>query len=193
VGGGIEFGLMNAAISQMAQFLRVPNYNSAGLTDSKIPDIQAGYEKAYSICLCVLAGSNYIHHAAGMLESMRAIAYEQYVIDDEIIGMALRLLRGIQVDDETLGLEPLREVGPSGNFLSSMHTVKFMRQEYFRQRVGDRQAREAWEKQGALDGRERARQKAKEILKTHVPKPLDPKTDRAIRERFDIRLQEREP
>jgi trimethylamine---corrinoid protein Co-methyltransferase len=193
VGGGIEFGLMNAAISQMAQFLRVPNYNSAGLTDSKIPDIQAGYEKAYSICLCVLAGSNYIHHAAGMLESMRAIAYEQYVIDDEIIGMALRLLRGIQVDDETLGLEPLREVGPSGNFLSSMHTVKFMRQEYFRQRVGDRQTREAWEKQGALDGRERARQKAKEILKTHVPKPLDPKTDRAIRERFDIRLQEREP
>ena len=193
VGGGIEFGLMNAAISQMAQFLRVPNYNSAGLTDSKIPDIQAGYEKAYSICLCVMAGSNYIHHAAGMLESMRAIAYEQYVIDDEIIGMALRLLRGIQVDDETLGLEPLREVGPSGNFLSSMHTVKFMRQEYFRQRVGDRQAREAWEKQGALDGRERARQKAKEILKTHVPKPLDPKTDRAIRERFDIRLQEREP
>ena len=193
VGGGIEFGLMNAAISQMAQSIRVPNYNSAGLTDSKIPDIQAGYEKAYSICLCVLAGSNYIHHAAGMLESMRAIAYEQYVIDDEIIGMALRLLRGIQVDDETLGLEPLREVGPSGNFLSSMHTVKFMRQEYFRQRVGDRQAREAWEKQGALDGRERARQKAKEILKTHVPKPLDPKTDRAIRERFDIRLQEREP
>ena len=163
VGGGIEFGLMNAAISQMAQSIRVPNYNSAGLTDSKIPDIQAGYEKAYSICLCVLAGSNYIHHAAGMLESMRAIAYEQYVIDDEIIGMALRLLRGIQVDDETLGLEPLREVGPSGNFLSSMHTVKFMRQEYFRQRVGDRQAREAWEKQGALDGRERARQKAKEI------------------------------
>jgi trimethylamine--corrinoid protein Co-methyltransferase len=193
VGGGIEFGLMNAAISQMAQFLRVPNYNSAGLTDSKIPDIQAGYEKAYSICLCVLAGSNYIHHAAGMLESMRAIAYEQYVIDDEIIGMALRLLRGIEVDDETLGLEPLREVGPSGNFLSSMHTVKFMRQEYFRQKVGDRQAREAWEKQGALDGRERARQKAKEILKTHAPRPLDPRTDRAIRERFDIRLQKREP
>src|SRR5512139_2002133 len=123
-----------------------------------------------------------------MLESMRAIAYEQYVIDDEIIGMALRLLRGIQVDDETLGLEPLREVGPSGNFLSSMHTVKFMRQEYFRQRVGDRQAREAWEKQGALDGRERARQKAKEILRTHTPKRIDPKIDQEIRKRFDVQL-----
>jgi len=188
VGGGIEFGLMNAAISQMAQYIRVPNYNSAGLTDSKIPDIQAGYEKAYSICLCVLAGSNYIHHAAGMLESMRGVAYEQFVIDDEIIGMALRLLKGIQIDEETLGFEAIREVGPSGNFLSSMHTVKFMRPEYFRQTLGDRQAREAWEKSGSLDGRERARRKAREILKTHTPKGIDPKIDGEIRKRFDIRL-----
>jgi trimethylamine--corrinoid protein Co-methyltransferase len=188
VGGGIEFGLMNAAISQMAQSIQVPNYNSAGLTESKLPDIQAGYEKAYSVCLCVLAGSNYIHHAAGMLESMRAVAYEQFVIDDEIIGMALRLLEGIQIDGETLGLEALREVGPSGNFLSSMHTVKFMRQEYFRQTLGDRQTREAWEESGSLDGRERARRKAREILKTHLPKRLDAKIDQEIKKRFDIRL-----
>ena len=186
VGGGVEFGLMNGAASQMAQYIRVPNYNSAGLTDSKISDIQAGYEKAYSICLCVLAGSNYIHHAAGMLESMRGVAYEQYVIDDEIIGMALRLLKGIQVDEETLGFEAIREVGPSGNFLSSMHTVKYMRQEYFRQSLGDRQSREAWEKSGSLDGRERARRKAREILKTHTPKGIDLKVDREIRKRFEI-------
>jgi trimethylamine--corrinoid protein Co-methyltransferase len=188
VGGGIEFGLMNAAISQMAQYIQVPNYNSAALTDSKIPDIQAGYEKAFSICLCALAGSNYIHHAAGMLESMRAVAYEQYVIDDEIIGMALRLLKGIQIDEETLGFEAIREVGPAGNFLSSMHTVRFMRQEYFLQSLADRQSREAWEKSGSLDGRERARIKAQEILKTHSPKGLDSKIDREIRKRFDIRL-----
>jgi len=186
VGGGIEFGLMNAAISQMAQYIQVPNYNSAGLTESKLPDIQAGYEKAFSICLCVLTGSNYIHHAAGMLESMRAVAYEQYVIDDEIIGMALRLLNGIQVNEEALGFEAIREVGPSGNFLSSMHTVKFMRQEYFRQTLGDRQSREAWEKAGGLDGRERARRRAKEILKSHQAKGIDPRTDQDIRKRFDI-------
>ncbi len=186
VGGGIEFGLMNAAISQMAQYLGVPNYNSAGLTESKIPDIQAGYEKAYSICLCVLAGSNYIHHAAGMLESMKAVAYEQYVIDNEIIGMALRLLKGIQIDEETLGFDVLREVGPSANFLSSMHTVKFMRQEYFGQSLGDRQSREAWEKSGSLDTRERARRKAREILQSHLPKEIDPRIDQEIRKRFNI-------
>lgn len=186
VGGGIEFGLMNAAVSQMAQFIGVPNYNSAGLTDSKIPDIQAGYEKAFSICICVLAGSNFIHHAAGMLESMRTIAYEQYVIDNEIIGMALRLLKGIRVDEETLALEAIREAGPSGNFLSSPHTVKFMRHEYFSQTLSDRNSREAWEKAGSLDGRERARRKAKEILKNYLPNGIDSKIDREIRKRFNI-------
>jgi trimethylamine--corrinoid protein Co-methyltransferase len=186
VGGGVEFGLMNAAISQMAQSIHVPNYNSAGLTDSKLPDIQAGYEKAFSICLCVLAGSNYIHHAAGMLESMLAVAYEQFVIDDEIIGMAMRLLQGILIDEETLGLEAIREVGPSGNFLSSMHTVKFMRQEYFKQTLGDRQSREAWAMSGAPDGRERARRRAQEILRSHRPKGIDPGVDQDIRKRFRI-------
>jgi trimethylamine--corrinoid protein Co-methyltransferase len=189
IGGGIEFGLMNAAISQMAQYIQVPNYNSASITDSKIPDIQAGYEKAYSICLCVLAGSNYIHHAAGMLESMRTVAYEQYVIDNEIIGMALRLLQGIQVDEETLAFEAIHEAGPFGNFLSSMHTVKFMRQEYFRQTIADRKSREAWEKSGALDSRERARRKAKEILETHKPKGIEPNIDGEIRKRFHILVE----
>jgi trimethylamine--corrinoid protein Co-methyltransferase len=125
-----------------------------------------------------------------MLESMRAVAYEQYVIDDEIIGMALRLLRGIQIDDDTLALEAIREAGPSGNFLSSLHTVTYMRQEYFKQTLADRQTREAWEEQGALGTRERARRRAREILKNHVPTALDASVDRDIRTRFDIRRKE---
>ena len=186
LGGGVEFGLMNAAVSQMARHIGVPNYNSAGLTDAKIPDIQSGYEKAFSLCLCALAGSNFIHHAAGMLESMKAVAYEQYVIDDEIIGMALRLLRGIRIDEETLGLDAIREAGPGGNYLSSAHTVRFMRQEYFRPSVADRRNREAWEAAGEPDGRERARRLAKGILETHRPAGIDPAVDGEIRKRFTI-------
>jgi trimethylamine--corrinoid protein Co-methyltransferase len=188
VGGGIEFGLMNAAAAQMARHVGIPNYNSAALTDSKLPDIQAGYEKAFSICLCALAGSSYIHHAAGMLESMKAVAYEQYVIDDEIIGMTLRLLQGIRVDDETIGLEAIRDVGPAGNFLASEHTVRFMREEYFTQPLEERQTRDAWELAGSRDARERARQRAQEILATHRGPPIDPDVDREIRKRYDIRL-----
>ena len=188
LGGGVEFGLMNAAVTQMARHVGVPNYNSAGLTDAKIPDIQSGYEKAFSLCLCALAGSNFIHHAAGMLESMKAVAYEQYVIDNEIIGMALRLLKGIRIDEETLGLDAVREAGPGGNYLSSMHTVKFMRQEYYRPSVADRRSREAWEAAGSPDGRERARNLVKRILETHRPAGIDPEIDRDIRKRFDILL-----
>jgi trimethylamine---corrinoid protein Co-methyltransferase len=186
LGGGVEFGLMNAAVTQMARHVGVPNYNSAGLTDAKIPDIQSGYEKAFSLCLCALAGSNFIHHAAGMLESMKAVAYEQYVIDNEIIGMALRLLKGIRIDEETLGLDAVRAAGPGGNYLSSMHTVKFMRQEYFRPSVADRRSREAWEAAGSPDGRERARGQVKRILETHRPAGIDPEIDRDIRRRFNI-------
>jgi trimethylamine--corrinoid protein Co-methyltransferase len=188
LGGGIESGVMNAAAAQMARFIGVPNYNSGGLTEAKTPDAQAGYEKAFSICLTAMAGSNFIHHAAGMLEAMRAVAYEQYVIDNEIIGMALRLLRGIEINNETLAFEVIRECAGEGNFAAASHTVKFMRQQYFRPTVADRESRETWELAGSLDTRARARQKAKDILRTHRPVGIDDVTDREIRRRFNIRL-----
>ena len=68
-----------------SRFYRLPIYNSAGMTDAKIPDIQAGFEKAMSAVLAALAGSNFIHHAAGMLENMNTVAAEQFVIDNDIL------------------------------------------------------------------------------------------------------------
>ncbi len=186
VGGGVEFGMLNAAVAQLAQFYELPLYNSAGLTDSKIPDIQAGYEKAFSVLQAALAGANFIHHAAGMLESMRAVAYEQYVIDDEILGMAMRAVRGIEVNDETLAVEVIDRVGPGGHFLAEKHTIQHMRSEYFYPSIADRGAREEWQITGALDARERARRRAKEILATHHPQPIPPEIDARIRERFKI-------
>ncbi len=74
LGGSAEFGMANAAMAQIGQFYRLPLYNSAGMTDAKIPDIQAGFEKGIGAVLAALAGSNYIHHAAGMLENMSSVA-----------------------------------------------------------------------------------------------------------------------
>ena len=104
-GGGPEFAMMNAASAQLSQRLNIPVYVSSAVTDSKLPDIQAGYEKGYSSAVTALAGANYIHHSAGMLESLLAVAYEQYVIDDEINAAVLRMVRGIEVTDETLSIE----------------------------------------------------------------------------------------
>ena len=139
--------------------------------------------------LAALAGSNYIHHAAGMLENMNSVAAEQYVIDNEILGMTMRVLRGITVDDDSLALDVIDQVGPGGHYLTADHTVRHMRSEfYYPSRVVDRQGWERWQQAGGLDARERARQIAREIMATHQPEPLDPAVDRWIRDRFGIKI-----
>jgi trimethylamine--corrinoid protein Co-methyltransferase len=189
LGGAVECGMMNAAIHQLAHYIKVPNYNSSGLTDSKIPDAQAAWEKTFTTLLAAMGGSNYVHHAAGMLESMLTVAYEQYIIDDEIIGMSSRVLKGIDVDVEHLALEVIDFVGPGGNFMTSPHTLKHMREEYFNGNgVTDRKSRKKWEDEGSLDARERARKKVKEILSSPQTEMIPPEIDARIRERFEILL-----
>jgi trimethylamine---corrinoid protein Co-methyltransferase len=182
--GSIERQVLNAAISQMAQFIGIPNYNIGGITDSKLPDVQAGYEKAFGLSLTALAGSNYIHHAAGRIRD--GVAYEQYVIDNEIIGMAKRAVKGIRVNDETVALKEILEIGPGGSYIASSHTVHFMKDEIFFPALSDRNDRNQWEKMGSLDGRERARAEARRILREHQPLGIEPKIDQKIRERFEI-------
>ena len=136
-----------------------------------------------------MGGSNYVHHAAGMLESMLTVAYEQYVIDDEIIGMSCKILEGIPVDEEHLALEAIDQVGPGGSFITSPHTMTHMRREYFSGiGVADQESREKWTENGSLDARARARDIAKKILaeeeRSHIPADVE----HAIREKYEILL-----
>jgi len=189
-GGGVECGMMNAAIHQLAAHIRVPNYNSAGLTDAKLPDAQAGWEKAMTILLGAMGGSNYMHHSAGMLESMLTVAPEQFVIDDEIIGMACKVLKGIEVDADHLALEVIDTVGPAGNFMMSPHTMKYMRSEYFQGNgITDRKSRHQWEQGGSTDTLERAKAIARKILAAEEKPYLSSDIDHALREKFNILLE----
>lgn len=193
VGGAAEFALMHAAAAQLGQFYGLPVYNSSGLTDAKIPDIQAGYEKGITGLAAALAGANYIHHAAGFLESMLTVAYEQYVIDDDINGAVMRMVRGIEVNDETLSVDVIDEVcrgrgdePPAGHFLGTTQSLKLMHSEYYYPHSADRRRRRDWEDDGSLDMWEVARRQALHILATHRPTPLPPEVDAAIRRRFTI-------
>ncbi len=190
LGGAAEFGLANGAMAQIAQFYGLPIYNSAGMTDAKLPDVQAGFEKGISAVLAALAGSNFIHHAAGMLENMNTVAAEQFIIDNDVLGMAMRVVRGVEVNDETLALDVIDAVGPGGHYLMADHTLRYMRSEfYYPSAVVDRQGWEQWQKAGGLDARERAKEIARDILAHHQPDPLDPAVqDWAVR-RFDLRLE----
>jgi trimethylamine--corrinoid protein Co-methyltransferase len=188
-GGGVECGMMNAAIHQLAAHIQVPNYNSAGLTDAKLPDAQAGWEKAMTILLGAMGGSNYMHHSAGMLESMLTVAPEQFVIDDEIIGMACKVLKGIEVDADHLALDIIDTVGPAGNFMMSPHTMQYMRSEYFQGNgVSDRKSRHQWDQGGSMDTRQRAKALVRKILSTEEKSYIPVDIDHALREKFNILL-----
>jgi trimethylamine---corrinoid protein Co-methyltransferase len=190
VGGGVESGMMNAAIAQLSHYINIPNYNSAGITEAKIPDIQAVYEKCFAILQCALSGSNIIHHAAGILESLLTISHEQLIIDNEIISMAIRAVRGIEVNEDTLAYDVIKEYGATGNYLFSDHTVEFMRSEFVLPTLADRNLRQTWEELGMEDIREKARKKAKQILaESSWESEVPPEVDKEVRKRFSIYLK----
>ena len=188
-GGSAEFALLNAACAQIAQHLGLPLYNSSGISDSKVPDAQAGAEKGLTGLAAALAGANYIHHSAGFLESLLTVAYEQYVIDNDINGAVMRMLRGIEVSDESLSLDVIHEVcrGP-GHFLGHAQTLELISSEYLYPRLMNRDSRDDWEAKGGQDIREAARDHARQVLAEHWPQVIEPELDAELRNRFNILL-----
>lgn len=172
--GAVEMGLMNAAASQLAQYYGLPIYTTAGMSDSKTLDAQAGFESSITTLLVSLAGGNIIHDAAGFLEFCMVASLEKYVLDDEIIGMCMRAVKGIEVTPETLAFDVLKKVGAGGHFVSSRHTRKYMRREQYRPSLADRGSRKAWEQGGERDTQERARQRVAEILDAPVDRSISP-------------------
>jgi trimethylamine--corrinoid protein Co-methyltransferase len=186
LGGAVEFGMMQAAAAQLAHLLQVPIYCSGGMSDSKLPDAQAGYEKMATLMLAALGGCNYIHHAIGMVTNMNAASLEQAVIDDEIVGMAMRVLRGVEVNEAALGRDAIQRVGPGGHYLMDPHTLLFMRSELFYPALADRQNRAAWEEGGRLDTRARAAARVKDLLQKQQSPRLPVSVDALIRAKFNI-------
>ena len=188
-GGSGEEALLSAATVQMGNFYDLPNSVAAGMTDSKIPDAQHGYEKGITLMLAALAGANRVCEAAGMMGSLMGCSFESLVIDNEILGMVLRVARGIEVSDETLSVEVIKEcVIDPGHFLGHNQTLKYIESEYLYPTLADRSPIDAWEQQGSTGIFERSRERVKEILETHHPTYIDPAIDRTIRSKFPIRL-----
>jgi trimethylamine--corrinoid protein Co-methyltransferase len=182
--GSSETAMMNAAAVQMARFYRLPIYASAGVTESKLPDIQAGTEKTLSSLLVALSGADYIHLAAGMLDSGNTMSFEQYLIDDECIGMIQRILGGVRVEPDSLGAEAIRRAGPGGNYLLEDHTVENMNTEFFYPLLGVRSNLDVWKKIGRPDMRENARSRIEQLLSEEDPGLLDPRVAEDIRKAF---------
>jgi len=179
-GAAPEANLLHAATAQMARFYRLPFQGGTGI-EATIPDAQAGYERALQVLTNALAGTNFIHLSVGMMEQMLLASYEQCVIDDEILGAAFRITRGVEVNEDTLALEVLREVGPGGNFLGHDHTAKHLRKEFWFPKITNRETYPGWMAAGGKDMRQRANERAREILATHHPRPLSPEKEAEVR------------
>jgi len=175
LGGPIERAMINAAVAQMAQHFGIPLYSTGGTTDSKEVDIQAAYESAMSSLLVAMSGANYIHDIAGLMESDLTVSYEKLVMDDEILGMCQRVLRGIEVTDETLAAELMIEKGPGKDFMTEEHTLRHMREEFFVPQLANRR------KRGSSSSDDDALARAKKLVDQIRSSPAENKLDEDLR------------
>ena len=171
--GSVETGMISAASAQMAHFYDIPCRSVAGATEAKTLDLQCGVERQRSLMMAALGGANYIT-SVGTIESTTAGAHELAVVDNEIIGMVERAIRGIDVNETTLALDVIRRVGPDGNYLMDEHTQMNFRKEHFLPKIADLDTREAWEKAGKKEMIEKAREEARKLIGAHHPRELDP-------------------
>ncbi|MGD8254887.1 MAG: trimethylamine methyltransferase family protein [Syntrophobacterales bacterium] len=162
--GSVEMAIMNAAAVQLAKLYDFPIYGSGGVTEAKRPDIQSGCEKTFSNLMVAMNGADLVHLAAGMLDSGNSISYEQYVIDNEIIGMINRILSGIRVNEGTLGFDVIEKVGPGGNYVMEDHTIEHMKEEFFYPDLSVRCNFDIWEERGRPSMLSRANDLVDEIL-----------------------------
>ena len=156
---------------EMAKWMDIPNWGYAGTSDSQCCDAQAGLDIAELTLLSMQAGST-LNHDIGYLDFGLTCSPELVVIVDEFVSMNRRTLEGIEVTEETLGLETIAAVGPGGDFLGTKHTKRHLRQLQWKPTIMNRITQQAWEEQGSADMCQKARRKALDILANHTPEAL---------------------
>ena len=171
--GAAEMGLINAASAQLAHFYGIPCRGTASATDSKTLDFQAGYEKTLILAMAALGGVNKIFYP-GTMEGALTVSKEGLVLDDEIAAAVYRLLAGIRVEEATLAVDVVNQVGPGGHFLKQRHTMQFLTGEHFLPKLANRQTREKWLESGGKNMADKARESVEKILAEHKPDPLPP-------------------
>jgi trimethylamine--corrinoid protein Co-methyltransferase len=177
--GAPELSLQSAALTEMARYVGLPVWSTAGCTDSKLNDEQAAVEGALSVLFAGLSGADLVHDV-GFIEGALTGSLQMAAMCDESIGYVKRLLRGIEVTPETLGTGVIKEVGPGGHFLGTEHTLDYYKKESWFPRLMDRTRWEEWQAAGSPTMGDRTQVMLNEILDTHQPAPLAPEVQKEI-------------
>ena len=189
-GGSGEQAVLMAAVGQMGRYYGLPTGVAAGMTDAKLPDAQAGYEKGYTETLAAHSGTNLVYESAGMHGSLLGFSHESLLIDNDMIGAIIRGIRGIEVNDETLSIAAMRDVcvGGPNHYLGHPQTLSLMQRDYVYPELGDRTSPKEWAEQGSTTILERASARLDELLGSHFPSHVPASVDAEIRRTQPVRL-----
>jgi trimethylamine---corrinoid protein Co-methyltransferase len=181
-GGSAEQALLTAGCAQMQQFYGLPGGAAGGISDSKVLDMQAGWEQAITNTLAGLSGLNLVYEAAGMHASLLGFCPESLILGDDIIGQVLRCVRGIEVTEDSVSIEVLKDVrmGGPGHYLGAAQTLGLMETEYLYPKLGNRMSPKEWEESGRPGLLERAVVRKEDIL-ARAPCMVPPDIDAAVR------------
>jgi trimethylamine--corrinoid protein Co-methyltransferase len=175
--GTPEPALVLYACAALARRLGVPFRSGGSLTASKLPDAQAAYESAATLIPTLMAGTNFVLHAAGWLEGGLAIGYEKFVLDADQLGMMATFARGLDLSENGQALDAIRDNPPGQHFLGTAHTLANFETAFYRSETADNSSFEQWVEDGSLDAARRANRLWKERLAAYEPPPIDDAVD----------------
>ena len=180
--GTPEPALVLYAMAALARRLGVPFRSGGNLCASKIADAQAAYESSATFIPTILAGVNFVLHAAGWLEGGLAVGYEKFILDADQCGMAAVFVKGIDMSENGQAVEAIVDNGPGQHFLGTAHTLANFETAFYRAETADNNSFEQWQEDGGLDAAQRANKIWKRMLRDYEAPPLDEGIDEALQD-----------
>ncbi len=178
--GAPESSIFVSANRQMAGYYGVLPRSGGNLTDSLVPDMQAGVESALCLMTAMREGTSFLLHSCGILGAYMSMSYEKYIIDEETIAMVRRILRPVAITDETIALDTIKDVGIGGEFLSHPKTFEHFRNEHYDTTLFNRLGLSQWEQNGGKDLLVRAEEAVRQRLESYEKPELDPEIEQRI-------------
>ncbi|MFN3635537.1 MAG: trimethylamine methyltransferase family protein, partial [Rhizobium rhizophilum] len=178
--GTPEPALVSYGAAQLARRMGLPFRTGGSLCASKVPDAQAAHESANTLNMTLLAGANFVLHAAGWLEGGLAACYEKFMIDQDQLGMMQKMAQGVDLSESGQAMDAIREVGPGAHYLGCAHTQANFQSAFYRSALADNNSFEQWEIEGRKRVEDRANALCRSWLDSYEAPALDPAIDEAL-------------